>query len=600
MAMTRRNFSIIAHIDHGKSTLAGQFLKHTHAVEERKDALPLFDTMELERERGVTIKLKPVRFVFNGVELNLIDTPGHVDFSYEVSRSLAAVEGALLVVDAAKGIQAQTLAHYHVAQQLGLVVLPVVNKIDLPNANVKSVRQQLRDLTGCGEEDVLCVSAKTGQGIRELLDAIVARIPEPPGDPASNPRALVFDAVFDDYRGVIAYARVVDGSFRAGERLAFQATRARADILEVGTFQPAYAPAASLGAGEIGYIVTGLKELAACRVGDTLAQEGRAVTPLPGYREPQSMVYASLYPLEGQDATSLRRALEKLKLNDAALQFEGERSAALGLGFRCGFLGLFHLEIVQERLRREYGQALVVTVPSVAYRVVRTNGEQEIVRTAQEFPDPSAIRTVEEPWVELRCVLPSAYIGTVMQVVQERRGAVRTTEYLGGSGSGERMMVLCDMPLANVITNFYDIIKSRTSGFASLFYEFAGFREADIVRVDILLAGERAEALSTLVVHSDAERVGRAICVALQRSIPPEQFEIRIQAALGGRIIASERIAPLRKDVTAKLYGGDVTRKRKLLEKQKKGKKRMRERGRVTVPPEAYLAVVKKDSPGVQ
>ncbi len=596
----RRNFSIIAHIDHGKSTLADRFLRTTHAVDGRQAAAQLFDSMDLERERGVTIKLKPVRFFHRGVELNLIDTPGHVDFSYEVSRSLAAVEGALLVVDASQGIQAQTLAHYAVAMELGLVVLPVVNKIDLPNAQTASVVEELTTLLHCRAEEVLRVSAKTGEGVEALLDAIVERFPEPQGDLAAPARALVFDAVFDDYRGVIAYVRMVDGQLKAGQHLAFLATKVKSEILEVGVLTPTYHPSDVLGAGATGYVVTGLKDLAGCHVGDTLALDGTTPEPLPGYREPQPMVYASLYPQEGQDANMLRRALEKLKLNDAALQFEGERSAALGLGFRCGFLGLFHLEIVQERLRREYGQELIATIPSVAYHIGMTSGEHHIVRNAQDFPDPSTIAEVQEPWVTLRCIVPPQYLGVMMQLVQERRGVVTGTDLLSGDAALERIIIGAEMPLATVITNFYDVVKSRSSGFASVSYDLLGFRTSDIVRLDILVAGERADALSLLVFRADAERTGRSVLVALRDSIPREQFEIRLQAALGAKILASERIPPLRKDVTAKLYGGDVTRKRKLLEKQKKGKKRMRQSGRVVVPAAAYLAVLKKDSASVQ
>ncbi len=596
-----RNFSIIAHIDHGKSTLADRFVKQAHAAPGRLADAQLFDTMELERERGVTIKLKPVRFQHRGVQLNLIDTPGHVDFSYEVSRALAAVEGALLVVDASQGVQAQTLAHLTVARSLGLTIVPVINKIDLPNAQTASVAAELTDLLQCTPSDILRVSAKTGDGVAALLDALVHRIPPPAGNADGNPQALIFDAVFDEYRGVIAYVRVVQGTLRRGDHLSFLGTKAAGELLDVGSFAPVAAgtPVAnqqSLAAGEIGALVTGLKSINACRVGDTVTRMGAAAAPLPGYREPQPMVYASLYPDDGGDVALLRKALEKLRLNDASLQFEGERSSALGLGFRCGFLGLFHLEIVQERLRREYHQEPVVTVPSVAYRIRRTDGTSQIVRTAQDLPDPTQLAEVREPWVRLRCILPPPFLGSVMQLVQERRGGVESTEYLGAGTALERVVVQSAVPLSALLTDFYDTLKSRTSGFASMYYALLDERPAAIVRLDILIAGERADALSSLVVRDEAPRRGRSILLALKETLPRAQFEIRLQAALGGTIIAAERIPPLRKDVTAKLYGGDVTRKRKLLEKQKKGKQRMRSQGRVAVPPNAYLAVLKRDA----
>lgn len=594
--MSIRNFSIIAHIDHGKSTLADRLLKYTHSVSVRDADKQLLDSLDLERERGVTIKLKPVSFQYRGVHRNLIDTPGHVDFSYEVSRSLAAVEGALLVVDASQGVQAQTLAHFHVASELGLTIVPVINKIDLPNAQVESVTEELIGLLDCAAHDIIRVSAKTGQGMEKLLAAIVDRIPAPNIVPSAQPRALVFDAIFDEYRGVIAYVRMMEGSLKAGDRLQLLATQAESEILEVGRFVPASVQQDALSAGEIGYVVTGLKALQAVRVGDTLTRAGSSVTPLAGYREPQPVVFASLYPKEGNDTLMLRRALEKLKLNDASLHFEGERSSVLGLGFRCGFLGLFHLEIVQERLQREYGQELVVTVPSVAYHVRLTNSEERVVRAAQDFPNPATMAGVEEPWIAMRCIVPPAYLNGVMQLIKERRGIVSGTDYLVGSASMERTVVMSEMPLSAVLTDFYDQMKSRSSGFASMYYDLLDYRSADIVRLDILVAGERAEALSSLIVRHEADRAGRAVLLSLKSAIPPEQFEIRLQAAVGGKILAAERIAPFRKDVTAKLYGGDVTRKRKLLEKQKKGKKRMLAHGRVQIPASAYLAVLKKDS----
>lgn len=594
--MSVRNFSIIAHIDHGKSTLADRMVKFCNAVPERQLGENQFDTMDLERERGVTIKLKPVSFVHGDVQLNLIDTPGHVDFSYEVSRSLAAVEGALLVVDATQGIQAQTLAHYGVAHDLGLTIIPVVNKIDLPNAQVDAVRQEVADLLGCSLSDVLLVSAKTGDGIAGLVAAIIERIPAPQHGGEEYPRGLIFDAVFDEYRGVILYIRMMDGRLPKKGSIEFVATKARADIIGLGQFVRKNETVEQLTAGQIGYVVTGMKGLAGCHVGDTVTVAGSGATPLPGYHEPQPMVYASLFPAEGGDAHALRTALSKLQLNDAALQYEGERSGALGLGYRCGFLGLFHLEIVQERLRREYNQDLIVTVPSVAYLVQLTNGTEAVVRAALDFPDPSQIKAVQEPWVELRCVVPPTYLGSVLQLITERRGTVLGTEYLASGGSMERVIMTNTLPLSEVLTDFYDTMKSRTSGYASMYYLFSDYKAADIIKLTILIAGESAEALSALVVRDQAQGTARRILLALKEHVPREQFEIRLQAAIGGTVIAAERIAPLRKDVTAKLYGGDVTRKRKLLEKQKKGKKKMRERGRVALPTSAYLAVVRKRS----
>jgi GTP-binding protein LepA len=524
-----------------------------------------------------------------------------VDFSYEVSRALAAVEGAVLLVDATQGIQAQTLAHFTLAQRSGLVIIPVVNKIDLPNADVPSAIAELMALLGCAEKDIFTISAKTGAGVPELLDGILKRIPPPKGDINAHSRALVFDAVFDDYRGVIAYLRCVDGSIEENAPIELLGTHARSIALECGTFSPGFQRTGRIDAGEIGYCVTGLKSIAQCRVGDTITHVGADVKPLPGYEEPLAMVYASMFPQEGEDANTLRTALEKLQLNDAAIRYEGERSPTFGLGFRCGFLGLFHLEITQERLRREHGLTPIITLPSVAYRVTMHDGTSRFIRSAQHLPDPSTLTTIEEPWASVSCVLPDAHYGAVMQMIHEHRGFVTQTESLGhGADRAGRLLVNAELPLTDVITRLYDQLKSRTSGFASMYYAFREFRPARIVKLDILIAGERAEELSTLVIEKDAARIGRRTLETLKESIPREQFEIRLQAAVGGRILAAERIPPLRKDVTAKLYGGDVTRKRKLLEKQKKGKQRMRERGRVVLPPEAYLAVLKKDSRSVQ
>lgn len=594
--MDVRNFSIIAHIDHGKSTLAAQLLRLSQNVPTRQPAAGQFDTMPLEQERGVTIKLRPVTFLYNGIRLNLIDTPGHVDFSYEVSRALAAVEGTLLVVDATQGLQAQTFAHYGVAHDLGLAVIPVVNKIDLPNADADAVCREVAELIGCDVAHVLRVSAKTGDGVRELLTAIMQRIPEPRPSLQQEPRALIFDAVYDEYRGVLLYLRMIDGELPVKTRIQFCATRREANLLDVGAFQSGLTSAPILSAGDIGFAVTDLKSLEDCHVGDTVTNAQAKVEALPGYQSPQSMVFASLYPQDGDDVADLRKALEKLRLNDAALQFEGERSGALGLGFRCGFLGLFHLEITQERLRREYEQEPIVTVPSVAYRIVRNNGVSEVIRTAADYPDPTHITRIEEPWVALRCVVPPNSLGAVMQLIAERRGAITETETIASGGSMERVLLHANMPLAEVLTDFFDTLKSRTSGYASMYYTFKDFRPADVVKLTILVAGDVAESLSTLIIREQAQTAGRRILAALKDHLPREQFEIRLQAAVGGTIIAAERIPALRKDVTAKLYGGDVTRKRKLLEKQKKGKKKMRTRGRVSLPTSAYLAVVRRRS----
>ncbi|MFH0928272.1 MAG: translation elongation factor 4 [bacterium] len=595
-----RNFCIIAHIDHGKSTLADRLLEYTGTVEKRKMKEQLLDQMDLERERGITIKLTPARMNYrlNGEDyvLNLIDTPGHVDFNYEVSRSLAAVEGALLLVDATQGIQAQTLANLYLALDQNLVVIPVLNKIDLPAADLPARKREIIDLIGCSEEEILLASAKTGEGIPIILETIIKQVPAPQGNSEAPLSALIFDSHYDDYRGVVAEIRVVDGCLKKGDKVVFYATQTEGEALEVGYFKPNHVEATILEAGEIGYAATGLRDLDKVRVGDTLTLKGRQTNqPLQGYREVKPMVYAGIFPKEGDSFENLREALAKLRLNDAALVYEPERSTALGFGFRAGLLGLLHLEIVKERLEREYHVPMIVTTPSVAYRVTLTNGEVITAKGAADFMDPSRIQLIEEPWVKADIIARRADLGGIMGLVQEKRGLYKTTEFLDAAGKGERVILHYELPLSSIITDFYDKLKGVTSGYASLSYEVIDLRPADVIRLDILVAEEPVEALATLTYRDEAERVGRKIIEALKTSLPREQFAIKLQAAIGAKIIASDRISPYRKDVTGYLSGGDVTRKRKLLEKQKKGKKKMMERGagKVEIPTEAFLKVLK-------
>jgi len=589
-----RNFCIIAHIDHGKSTLADRMLEMTGTVDKRKMKDQILDSMDLEREKGITIKLTPARMQFEGHLLNLIDTPGHVDFTYEVSRSLAAVEGAVLLVDATQGVQAQTIGNLYLALSEDLAIIPVLNKIDLPAADVPRRRQELIQLLGCREEEILTVSGKTGEGVRELLFEIIKRTPPPAGSAHKPARALIFDSFYDDYKGVVAYVRVVDGGFRKGDAVRMFATRAQGEILELGAINPTgWQPSESLETGQIGYIVTGLKDIQACRVGDTVVSaRDEATERLLGYKEVKPMVYAGLFPQEGSDFQRLREAMDRLKLNDAALTFEPEHSPALGYGFRCGLLGMLHLEIVKERLEREYHLPLVITVPSVGYTVHKKDGEKLMIKSPLELPDPSFYDHIEEPWVKTDIVTPKEFIGAVMSLVQDRRGTYKNTEYL----SDAQAILHYEMPLAMVIVDFYDKLKSVTSGYASLNYEWLCERPADVARMDILIAEEPEEAFAMLVYRDEADRVGRRIIETLKTSIPKQWFVIKLQAAVGGKVVAAERISALRKDVTAKLYGGDVTRKRKLLEKQKKGKAKMAEfgRGKVQIPTSAYLEVLKR------
>ncbi|MBI5467113.1 MAG: elongation factor 4 [Candidatus Kerfeldbacteria bacterium] len=587
---TIRNFCIIAHIDHGKSTLADRFLELTGTVAKRDMQEQLLDQMDIERERGITVKLAPVRMQWQGIELNLIDTPGHVDFSYEVSRSLAAVEGAILVVDATQGIQAQTLANLDLAKQQGLVVIPVINKIDLPNADVDQVADDLARLLHIPDDSILRVSAKTGIGVTAILDRVVRDVPPPTGSAERPLRALIFDSMFDTYQGVVTYVRVVDGQLLPHQHLQLMATASATQALDLGMFTPKRVPTPTLQAGEIGYIVTGLKEVAQARVGDTITGQPPSHEALPGYRELKPMVFAGIFTQAGDEYPKLRDAMGKLKLNDAALSFEPEQSPALGFGFRCGFLGLLHLDIVRERLQREYGMDVLVTVPSVGYRVYQQHQpEPLVVRSPLQLPDPSTIARIEEPVMKLSVVTPTDTIGAVMQATQDRRGTFLDMEYLDPS----RAVLHFSIPLASILVDYYDILKSVTSGYASLNYELDGYRPADVVRMDILVAGDMVEPLSTMVYRDWSQRAGRKVVEALKELLPRQMFEVKIQAAIGGKVIASERLPAMRKDVTAKLYGGDVTRKRKLLEKQKKGKARMKAMGKVDIPQSAYLAVLK-------
>ena len=582
-----RNFSIIAHIDHGKSTLADRVLELTDAVSAREMREQVLDSMELERERGITIKAQAVRVVWRGHELNLIDTPGHVDFTYEVSRSLQACEGALLVVDAAQGIEAQTLANAYLAIENGLEIVPVVNKIDLPQADPDGTAVEVADLLGDDPARVLRISAKTGAGVAEVLDAIVERVPSPAGDAEAPPRALVFDSSYDQYRGVVAFVRVVDGSFTSREALRTMATGTRFEAEELGFFSPTMTPVDALSAGEVGYVVTGLKDVSRLRVGDTITSVKRpAADPLPGYKDVKPMVFAGLFPTDSDDYPELRDALERLKLNDAALVYEPETSQALGFGFRCGFLGLLHMEIVRERLEREFDLDLLVTAPNVAYRVLEPNGEWREVHNPAEFP--REVEEVEEPYVDASIIVPKQYVGAVMELCNERRGTFGTIEYL----SPERVHLTYELPLAEIVLDYYDQLKSRTRGYASFDYDLAGFKPGSLVRVDVLVAGEPVDALS-LIVHRDfAYDRGRLLVERLREEIPRQMFDVAIQAAIGSRVIARETVKAKRKDVLAKCYGGDITRKRKLLEKQKAGKRRMKQVGAVEVPQEAFLAVL--------
>ncbi len=585
-----RNFSIVAHIDHGKSTLADRILELTETLSGREMREQVLDSMELERERGITIKAQAVRVVWKGHQLNLIDTPGHVDFTYEVSRALQACEGALLLVDAAQGIQAQTLANAYLALENDLEIVPVVNKIDLPQADPEATATELGELVGEDPAHVLRISAKTGEGVAAVLDALVERIPAPRGAPEAAPRALVFDSSYDQYRGVVAFVRVVDGSFRTREAVRAMAAGTRFEAEELGFFSPVRRPTPTLAAGEVGYVVTGLKDVSRLRVGDTLTSaRGGAAAPLPGYKDVKPTVFAGLYPTDSDDYPELRDALEKLKLNDASLFYEPETSQALGFGFRCGFLGLLHMEIVRERLEREFDLDLLVTAPNVAYRVLTKAGEELEVHSPADMP--REVERIEEPYIRATTIVPKEYVGTVMELNNGRRGRFHHLEYL----SEERVMLAYDLPLADVVYDYYDQLKSRTKGYASFDYDILDFEPGELVRLDVLLAGEPVDALSLIVHREGAYARGKALVDRLREEIPRQLFDVPVQAAIGSRVIARETIKAKRKDVLAKCYGGDITRKRKLLERQKKGKKRMKQVGSVEVPQEAFLAVLNLD-----
>ncbi len=590
-----RNFSIIAHIDHGKSTLADRILELTHTVDPRAMRAQVLDSMELERERGITIKSRAVRVFYTShldgqtYQLHLIDTPGHVDFTYEVSRSLAACEGALLVVDASQGVEAQTVANTYLAIDAGLELIPCMNKLDLPGAEPERVAEEISDLIGEPPDQVRRISAKTGEGVTEVLDELIARVPAPDGDPDAPPRALIFDSEFDQYRGVIAYIRVVDGTFTKGEAILAMQAETEADIDDIGFFSPEMTSSRRLGPGEVGYVITGLKDVTKLRVGDTLTAKRRpAQEPLSGYRDVKPMVFSGLFPIDSDDYPDLRDALEKLTLNDAALFWEPETSDALGFGFRCGFLGLLHMDIVRERLAREYDLDLMMTMPSVEYEVTLTDGTVLAIHSPADFPDPSKVSEVREPYIRASILTPKDYVGTIMELCQERRGDHTGMHYL----SSERVQLSYDLPLAEIVLDFFDQLKSRTRGYASFDYEITGLRGSDLVKLDILLGGDQVDALAMLVHRSKADAMGRTLAEKLKEKIPRQQFDVPIQAAIGGRILARETVKAYRKDVIAKCYGGDISRKRKLLEAQKKGKKRMKQVGRVEVPQEAFLAVL--------
>ena len=564
-----RNFCIISHIDHGKSTLADRLLELTGTIEQRKMREQFLDMMDLEREKGITIKLQPVRMEYDGYILNLIDTPGHIDFSYEVSRSLAAVEGALLLVDASQGIQAQTLTNLHLAQEQNLIIIPVINKIDLEQAPIEETLQEISQLLKIKQEDILRISAKQGTNVEKVLEAIIKRIPSPSGDSKSPWRALIFDSHYDAYQGTIAYIRVVDGQVKRGDKIIMLASKAAAETIEVGVFKPQLTKIDSLKTGEIGYLATGLKDVNQCRVGDTIGTvlQGRA---LPGYQEPKSMVFASFYPVQADDYNLLKDGLAKLKLNDASLQYQPEASKGLGRGFRCGFLGMLHLEIISERLKREYGSNLIVTSPLVSYQVSRNQ--------------------IKEPWVNLEIVSPSQYLGQVMKLLTKTRGKYQDSQYL----SPERVLVKYQAPLNEIIVDFYDQLKNITAGYASMSYQMMGYQPADLVKLDVLVAGEKIEAFSRIIHQKKAYQEARFLVDKLKKLIPRHQFVIPLQAVVNGRIIARQTIRALKKNVIAGLYGGDYTRKRKLLEKQKKGKKKMKEFGRVSIPQEVFLRILRK------
>ncbi len=586
-----RNFCIIAHIDHGKSTLADRMMELTHTVEKRDMKSQLLDSMDLEREKGITIKLAPVRMRYRDIDLNLIDTPGHVDFSYEVSRSLQACEGAVLVVDASQGIQAQTLANVYLALEADLRIIPVLNKIDLPAADVPRVSAEIINLLGCSEDDILKISAKTGDGVTDVLDAIIDQVPPPAGDDTAPTRALIFDSYYDDYRGVILYARVIDGMLKKSDEIQMIATNARGIALEVGALSPTMKAEASIDTGEIGYIVTNLKTTRDARVGDTITiRTAPAQAPLPGYKLVKPFVYAGFFPVSNEDYQDLKDAVEKLSLSDSALQFEPENSPVLGFGVRIGFLGLLHMDIIRERLEREYNLDLVVTNPSTDYEVTMTSGERIDIKSASELPDVSKIAEICEPWIRGEIVVPQEYVGGVIQLIVAKRGLQKNLSYIDA-----RALISFEAPLANLLTDFYDQLKSVTSGYGSFNYELDGYRAEDLVRVDFYVAGEIVDALSLMTHRSESQALGREVTKKLKEVIPRQNFQVPLQAAIGARFIAREDLSAFRKDVTTGLYGGDVSRKKKVLAKQAKGKKRMKRFGKIDIPAEAFTVMLKRD-----
>jgi GTP-binding protein LepA len=589
-----RNFSIIAHIDHGKSTLADRILEMTKTVDPRSMRAQVLDSMELERERGITIKAQAVRVYYTArdgetYQLHLIDTPGHVDFTYEVSRSLAACEGALLVVDASQGVEAQTLANTYLAVDAGLELIPCLNKIDLPGAEPERVAEEVAELLGEPADTIRRISGKTGEGVEDVLEELVAKVPPPVGDPDAEPRALIFDSEFDQYRGVIAYIRVVDGVFRKGEAIRAMAAGTEADIDDIGFFSPGMTSADELHAGEVGFLITGIKDVTKLRVGDTLTTKAsKATEPVPGYRDVKPMVFCGIFPIDSDDYPDLRDALEKLTLNDAALTWEPETSDALGFGFRVGFLGLLHMDIVRERLQREYDLDLLATMPSVGFEVTLTNGDELEIHAPSDMPDPARIAEVREPYIKASILTPKEYVGQVMELAQDRRGEHAGMHYL----SSDRVQLTYDIPLGEIVLDFFDQLKSRTRGYASLDYEIIGMRPSNLVKLEVLLAGDPVDALSMLVHRDKAYGFGRTLTEKLRAKIPRQQYDVPIQAAIGSNIVARETVKAYRKDVTSKCYGGDISRKRKLLERQKEGKKRMKQVGRIEVPQEAFLAVL--------
>lgn len=590
-----RNFSIIAHIDHGKSTLADRFLEETRTIEDRDMHDQKLDTMDLEQERGITIKLQPVRMKYKDYTLNLIDTPGHVDFNYEVSRSLAAVESVILLVDASQGVQAQTIANLYLAWEQDLEIIPVLNKIDLPNVDIDKRKLELAELLGCDLDDILACSAKTGEGVTDVLDAVVENTPPPQIEPQSEKlKALIFDSHYDDYRGVVASVRIISGEAKEKDKIRMMKSGAESKILGTGCHTPQMIEKDKLETGQIGYITTDLKDINKVQVGDTITfQDKTAQESLPGYKEVKPRVFAGIFPEEGDDSKELRKAIEKLKLSDSALVYEPEHSSALGYGFRCGFLGMLHLEIFQERLEREFDLDIVATVPSVEYKVEKTDGEKLSIKSPEDMPERQKIERISEPWMDVEIIVPDEFIGNVMNLLDHKKGNYKTTEYLN-TNDNQRAIVKYEIPLAALITDFYDKLKSASKGYASLNYEFDEYRPAEVKRMDILVAEEKVDSLSLLVWEDQAEQTGRKIVESLAETLPKQQFKLKIQAKVGGNIVAAEHLSARRKNVTEDLYGGDVTRKRKLLERQKEQKKKMRKHGNVDIPKEAYMSVLKR------